>query len=690
MTGPASATASTASDTCRNRRIRNTLRLVTFITNLLCAAGITEKSTASNNTDISDPWQLPFRGFRDPSEGQGQHSSESGGKGIPPLTIPRGRRDIHTLVLTECAKYQDWQTIVAAFAWRESGQPGNVTRVVNCSPKDTTQYGQMMMELMPTFWAREYIQNTQIKDTYAAYNKPGAVVDFLEKAPAEERYVIILDSDMLLHKPFLPDDGADISPGWAMGAAGYTYLKGVINELAMRHVSTIPPRNDTLAGPKGRRGDQVGGPYFMLMDDLRRVAPLWLSTTLEMRQDLQAWKDSGDKAPPGQPVWISEMYGYSFGAARAGVWHHGAHDFMVYPSYPPSQVPHVIHYGLHFDIKDEDSWDFDKHYYFGFDPMKCPPWRSWEGYNTSRLRGLAGEALAKARLRPPPKPTAPHPTEGIFPPPPHPDRLAKRSQPTYVERYRDLLSIFTVAQMNAAICEFHSWTCPWSEQLQAICGDAWELYLDVRDAIDALEFRWSCMDHRPDCHGWAKSGECEKMVAYMTDHCAVSCKKCTPRPVSEFVARKRTRLSFAGEPSSEVQKHADSVSNDDGVASPKAEARPSRRDFASLVKRCATAFEPQLDHASLGLCVRAAGLNLAYVRPLHDSLARFYDADDGDDGSDEHDGIWQAFHSRPFTWFVLLIFTIFVIKACTHNNVINWCSGSCAKILRRSTYARND
>lgn len=266
---------------------------------------------SNGQINAEDPWKLPFRGFRDSTEGKGPSSTQTGGLGIPPMattatTSPGARRDIHTLVLTECANYQDWQTIVAAFAWRESGQPGNVTRVVNCPPDRTKSYTQLMMEVMPTFWAREYLYNAKIKDTYAAYNKPGAVVDFLAKAPAQERYAIVLDSDMLLHKPFLPEE-FDIKPGWAVGSSGYNYLRGVVNDLAMRHVSNIAPRNDTLAGPVGRRGDQVGGPYFMLMDDLRRVAPLWLSATEEMRQDHEAWKDSGDKAAPGQPVWISEM-----------------------------------------------------------------------------------------------------------------------------------------------------------------------------------------------------------------------------------------------------------------------------------------------------------------------------------------------------------------------------------------------
>jgi hypothetical protein len=223
-------------------------------------------AAAADGAAKPDPWKAPVLGFRPLSDGKGEPSSASGGLGVTPIG-PRGRMDIHTLILTDCAKYQDWQTIAAAFSWRESGQPGNVTRVVNCSPEETDKYGKVMMEVMPTFWARQYAYNQKIKDWYAAYNKPGAVVDFLERAPAAETWVVALDSDMLLHKPFLPEE-FNLTSGWAIGAAGYTYLKGVVNDLSMRHVPDIAPRNDTLAGPKGRRGDQVS--------DERGVFSFWL------------------------------------------------------------------------------------------------------------------------------------------------------------------------------------------------------------------------------------------------------------------------------------------------------------------------------------------------------------------------------------------------------------------------------
>lgn len=52
---------------------------------------------------------------------------------------------------------------------------------------------------------------------------------------------------------------------------------------------------------------------------------------------LQAWHLTGDvySKKPGDKPWISEMYGYSFGAAKAGVWHKSEVESMLYPGYQP-------------------------------------------------------------------------------------------------------------------------------------------------------------------------------------------------------------------------------------------------------------------------------------------------------------------------------------------------------------------
>ena len=69
--------------------------------------------------------------------------------------------------------------------------------------------------------------------------------------------MLILDSDMVIIRPLVPSD-LGVLPGHAV-AAHYGYLKGVNNDLAQRHIPEISPRNDSLAGPFGRRSDQAGG-----------------------------------------------------------------------------------------------------------------------------------------------------------------------------------------------------------------------------------------------------------------------------------------------------------------------------------------------------------------------------------------------------------------------------------------------
>lgn len=56
---------------------------------------------------------------------------------------------------------------------------------------------------------------------------------------------------------------------------------------------------------------------------------------------VQAWRLTGDvySKKPGDKPWISEMYGYSFGAAKAGVWHKYDEESMLYPGYVPNGEP---------------------------------------------------------------------------------------------------------------------------------------------------------------------------------------------------------------------------------------------------------------------------------------------------------------------------------------------------------------
>ncbi|MCL7023632.1 hypothetical protein MKW94_029833, partial [Papaver nudicaule] len=102
--------------------------------------------------------------------------------------------------------------------------------------------------------------------------------------------------------------------------------------------------------------DKVGGLLAMHIDDIKALAPLWLSKTEEVREDRAHWSTNytGDIYGSG---WISELYGYSFGAAEVGLRHKITVDLMIYPGYVPRPgvEPLVFHYGLPFSV---GSWSF--------------------------------------------------------------------------------------------------------------------------------------------------------------------------------------------------------------------------------------------------------------------------------------------------------------------------------------------
>ena len=100
--------------------------------------------------------------------------------------------------------------------------------------------------------------DAKTKDHYAAFNKPGAVLDFMSKGVPMADYMLVIDSDMQLRHPFRPDK-YNMTKGKAI-SADYTYMIGCANELATRHIPEIPLRNDTLAGPLHRRCDMVSDP----------------------------------------------------------------------------------------------------------------------------------------------------------------------------------------------------------------------------------------------------------------------------------------------------------------------------------------------------------------------------------------------------------------------------------------------
>ncbi|XP_022739359.1 peptidyl serine alpha-galactosyltransferase-like isoform X2 [Durio zibethinus] len=249
---------------------------------------------------------------------------------------------IHTLFSTECTPYFDWQTVGFMHSFHLSGQSGNITRLLSCTDEDLKEYKGH--DLAPTHYVPSMSLHPLTGDWYPAINKPAAVVHWLNHVNIDAEYIVILDADMILRGPITP---------WEFKAARgrpvstpYEYLIGCDNELAKLH--TRHPE----------ACDKVGGVIIMHIDDLREFALLWLLKTEEVRADKAhyATNITGDIYQSG---WISEMYGYSFGAAELKLRHHISSEILIYPGYVPEPGVNyrVFHYGLEFKV---GNWSFDK------------------------------------------------------------------------------------------------------------------------------------------------------------------------------------------------------------------------------------------------------------------------------------------------------------------------------------------
>lgn len=86
-------------------------------------------------------------------------------------------------------------------------QPGRFVRVAACQPGQAANTG-----VVPT-WVTQGV-DTVDRITYPLFNKAWAIAAYMKHGKPEEEHVLVLDSDMLLHRPMLPADFG-VAPGRA-------------------------------------------------------------------------------------------------------------------------------------------------------------------------------------------------------------------------------------------------------------------------------------------------------------------------------------------------------------------------------------------------------------------------------------------------------------------------------------------
>ena len=301
-------------------------------------------------TSASSETPTPMPTSRARVSGSAGEAFGGSGRALRAALDDREVDDYHYVFSADCKPYMEWQSVALYYSWVSAGAPGRFTRLLSCDDPNYPYVNSVPTHVTPLY------TNIDPKDPYSAYNLPGSMMHWTQHNRTDRKWIIKLDADMIVRKPLSVTAGLEAEEG--LVAAGiYGYLHGVDNEMAPMFVpADVVPR---LA--------KVGGWEIFWASDLVKAAPLWFEYTKRVRQDPRAWwpfKGTGDvyitKESP-RP-WISEMYGYVFGTAMAGLRHNVQHSTQLYAGMAPwdeaSYDPFLIHYGILIQI---DDWKWDKH-----------------------------------------------------------------------------------------------------------------------------------------------------------------------------------------------------------------------------------------------------------------------------------------------------------------------------------------
>ena len=223
---------------------------------------------------------------------------------------------LHTVFSAECNNIFDWHSIALFRSHNVSGQVGGITRLLACSKEQLKTYRGL--DIGPTFVHPNHRADEGMN--YAAFNKPASINYFVHSTalPKDVKYIMQLDADMLIHRPLDPE-ALGVAPGVVLSAP-YDYLVGTTSGLA-----------DVFQVKNQQHLARVGGVHVFHIDDIKRIAPLWLNFTERVREfscrDPERYyelaapdadrKDQSEEAlgRRRQFMWMVEMYGTRTGEA---------------------------------------------------------------------------------------------------------------------------------------------------------------------------------------------------------------------------------------------------------------------------------------------------------------------------------------------------------------------------------------
>jgi hypothetical protein len=244
------------------------------------------------------------------------------------------------LVSAQCRPYQDWQALGVWWSAKQVWPEAIYTRLLSCNEQQRPEYDYHT--LVPTFLASDWEWHPITKDHYPPYNRPIAILEYLQKTPNADEYLVIVDPDIIFRKPM---DSIPISLEKPV-AQRYEYLNNDdgLQTLARKFLDD-----------EGSPVQPIGMPIIIHRTTLSVLAPLWVSFTEKIRDDPDSKKLVG---------WTAEMHGYCLAAAKIGLQHIIRDDLADRTPYDRIQDPFVLHYDL---VHQTDDFKWDKRNYFTLD-----------------------------------------------------------------------------------------------------------------------------------------------------------------------------------------------------------------------------------------------------------------------------------------------------------------------------------
>ena len=262
---------------------------------------------------------------------------------------------MHVVVTADSSPYLQWQMRVCYYWWRKAAaQPGSpyraFTRILHTGEPDA------LMDDIPTV----VVPPGPKPDNGAPpIQRPAAVIAWLEAAPPEEEYVMMLEPD---HVMLLPTPLGGLARGRPI-AFFFSYVDFEVHEAAL--APHLAAASCTVADA-ARTGNS---PSLMHRDDLAALAPGWRDISLALHEDPAV------RAAVG---WVGEMYGFALAACQAGLaLTLQAQELMLHPPFDAELgAASLIHYTYGTELfrngsvadpnkapKAQRVWAFDKRYF---------------------------------------------------------------------------------------------------------------------------------------------------------------------------------------------------------------------------------------------------------------------------------------------------------------------------------------